>query len=395
MSIKDEWHYRHLSANTLVNKDSILSVSENIDDSFSGRVDIMGLHRFFMEAACMIRNAVSQYEQGFIDAAFYSVRSALELARIIAYFSNQNQPLESDIYKKWVQGGKFPYDSKVRTLLADISSVYSEVREALSDFFNEQDERLKQANKYIHKQGYKTFYMQDGLRPDLKEFRKHTTNKLFSDFITNSTIEIAFLRLCIDPFPILLQDEAVMYKIHFQSMTFPFSSNTIDFIGQDNIEKYRSTEFYKSHVENYANNEDLCEEAYSVINDEYYDRQAWCKIKSQLGLLSVNDQIAVLVFNVSKVISDIYFYSGFAHYFSNVHSSNGTMRGFDSQDLDKVRKSEIKANTQYYKSYMSYFSYGDNECWVEHNRRLTVKQIGQINRVVEDVIRRNMLTFSS
>lgn len=71
------------------------------------------------------------------------------------------------------------------------------------------------------------------------------------------------------------------------------------------------------------------------------------------------------------------------------------MRGFDSQDLDKVRKSEIKANTQYYKSYMSYFSYGDNECWVEHNRRLTVKQIGQINRVVEDVIRRNMLTFSS
>lgn len=100
MSIKDEWHYRHLSANTLVNKDSILSVSENIDDSFSGRVDIMGLHRFFMEAACMIRNAVSQYEQGFIDAAFYSVRSALELARIIAYFSNQNQPLESDIYKK-------------------------------------------------------------------------------------------------------------------------------------------------------------------------------------------------------------------------------------------------------------------------------------------------------
>ena len=71
------------------------------------------------------------------------------------------------------------------------------------------------------------------------------------------------------------------------------------------------------------------------------------------------------------------------------------MRGFDSRNLDKVKESEIKTNTQYYKSYMSYFSYGDNEYWVEHNLRLTIKQIGQINRVIEDIIRRNMPIFSS
>ena len=395
MNVKYDRYYSHLSINSLADKDRILKVSKNIDDSFSGRIDIMGLHRFFMESACMIRNAVSQYEQGFIDAAFYSVRAALELARIIAYFSNQNQPLENDVYKKWVQGGKFPYDSEIRRLLTDTSSVYNEVRGALSDFFDGQDKRLKQANKYIHKQGYKTFYTKDGLRPELKDTYKYTTNELFSDFITNSTIEIAFLRLCIDPFPILLQDEAVIYKIHFQSMTFPFSSDTIDFIGQDNIEKYCSTEFYKSYVENFANNENLCEEAYTVINYEYYDRQSWSKIKPQLRLLPVNEQIVILIFNVSKAISDIYCYGGLAHYSSDVYSSNGTMRRFDSRNLDKVKESEIKTNTQYYKSYMSYFSYGDNEYWVEHNLRLTIKQIGQINRVIEDIIRRNMPIFSS
>ncbi len=386
MNELDDWYYRHLTANIIKNKEDVLSVSENIDNSFSGRTDIWGLHIFFVESACMIRNAVSQYEQGFTDAAFYSIRTALELARVVTYFSSQNQPLESSLYKAWVCGERFPFDSKIRAALIDAASVYNEIRTALSDFFDDQDNRLKQANKYIHKQGYKTFYTQNTLRPDLNDFRKHETNELFNNFIVNSTVEVALLRLCIDPFPVLLQDESVMYKIHFQPVTFPFTKNTIKFIGEDRIGQYRKTAFYQSHVESFASNEELCEEAYSVMNDEYYDRCSWEKIKPQLKLLSLNDQIAVLIFNSSKSISDIYFYGGFAHYLSNVHSNNGIVRGFDSRDLDRVRKSHYKSNAQYYKTFMSYFSYSDVECWIEHNIKLTEKQIEQIYKIIKDTI---------
>ena len=393
METIQEWHYRHLKANILTNKKEILDVSENIDNSFSGRIDIFGLHIFFVEAACMIKNAVSQYEQGFTDAAFYSTRAALELARIVAYFSNQNQPLESEIYKKWTQGGKFPFDSKVKELLVNTGSVYSEVREALSDFFDDQDNRLKQVNKYIHKQGYKTFYTQGSYRLDLEEARRRTTNKLFVDFITNSVVEIAFLRLCIDPFPVLLQDESVMYKIHFQSVTFPFTENTIRFMGKDNIDKYRNTTFYKSHIESYASNEDLCEEAYDVMNNEYYDRSSWEKIKPQLNLLSINDRIAILIFNFSTAISNVYFYGGLSYYFSDVHSANGVTYGFDSRDLNKIKKSEIKTNSKYQKAYMSYFSCRDNECWVEHNQKFTEKQITELHKIIENAVMENYDMF--
>ena len=382
----EDWHYRHLTTNVIKKREDILSVSENIDNSFSGRTDIWGLHIFFVESACMIRNAVSQYEQGFIDAAFYSVRTALELARIVTYFSSQNKPLESSIYKAWMHGDKFPFDSRIRTLLVNAASTYNEIRIALSDFFDEQDDRLKRANKYIHKQGYKTFYTQNALRSDLNDLRKRKTDKLFNDFIVNSTVEVAILRLCIDPFPILLQDESIMYKIHFQSITFPFTKNTVKFIGKDKIAKYRNTVFYKSHVERFASNEELCEEAYSIMNDEYYDRCSWAKVKPQLKLLSLNDQIAVLIFNSSEFVSDIYFYGGFAHYFSNVHSNNGIVRGFDSRDLDKVRKAKYKSNVQYHKTFMSYFTYDDTECWVEHNIQLAEKQIEQIYKIIRETV---------
>lgn len=393
METMEEWHYRHLKTNTLINRDDILDVSENIDNSFSGRIDIWGLHIFFVEAACMIRNAVYQYEKGFTDAAFYSVRSALELARVVTYFSSQSCPLKSDTYRSWAQGEKFPFDSKVKALLINAGSAYSEIREVLSDFFEMQDDRLKRANKYIHKQGYKTFYTQSTIQPDLEKARRHAANELFTDFITNSVIEIALLRLCVDPFPVLLQDESVMHKIHFQSVTFPFAEKTINFIGTDKIEKYRSTMFYKSHTEMYASNEDLCEEAYELMNDEYYNRNSWQKIKPQLNLLSINDQLAVLIFNLSKAISDIYFYGGFAHYFSDVHSANGTIRGFDSRDLRRVKESKAKCNVQYQKAYMSYFSYNDTECWIEHNYKFTEQQIQGVHKIIDDTITKNIEFF--
>ena len=220
----------------------------------------------------------------------------------------------------------------------------------------------------------------------MNDLRKHRTNELFNDFIVNSTVEVALLRLCIDPFPVLLQDESIMYKIHFQSVTFPFTENTIKFIGEDKVEKYRNTIFYQSHVDSFASNEELCAEVYNIMNNEYYDRCSWEKVKPQLKLLSLNDQIAVLIFNSSEYISDIYFYGGFAHYFSNVHSNNGIMRGFDSRDLDKVKKSKDKSNTQYHKAFMSYLSYGDIECWIEHNIRLTEKQIKQIHKIIKDAV---------
>lgn len=379
----DDYYYQHLSPRTLAIKDDILDISKDIENSFTGRVDVMGLHIFFSEASSLVNNAVRQYEQGFFDSAFYSVRSALELARIVAYFSHQDEPTDSDIYKKWVQGSKFPYDSQIRGLLNETSVVYAEVRDALPDFFDAQDERLRQVQKYIHKQGYRTFYNQNVLRPDLKKYRAEQVDKLFSDFISNSTIEIALLRLCIDPFPVLLQDPSVMYRIHFQSVTEPYHDKTLELIGEDNLGKYRKTDFYSSHIDFYSSNEQLDEATYEIVNHQFYDKNSQEQIKKQLHLLSKDVVLAIRIFDVSDDITKVYMQGGWTWYFTNTNSVRKNL-GFSSESLNRLVKAKVRHNTKYDEAFLSYFSQNETQCWTEQNSKLNKQQIEAVKSLVSE-----------
>lgn len=376
MKTIEDWQYQHIIKRELKNKDIIMDVSNNISHSFSGRLDILGLHTFFLESSIMLKNAIKLYEEGFFDSAFYSVRSALELARVITYFSDQEQPKDSEVYQKWIQGGRFPFDSIIKKLLAESGSIYSEVKDALIDFFDDQEKRLKRVNKYIHKQGYETFYQQSSFRSG-RDSQSKIIDELFLDFITNSTVEISLLRLCIDPFPILLQDKSIMGRIHFQSMTEPYSQSTIELIGKEKVEKYQNTKFYKSHLEMYNENEELGEAAYNIVNYEFYDRSTYNEIVKQFKLLSPIDVLAIKIFNRVKSVVKIYFYKGFKMYFSDIESKR-EKTGFDSRDLDKVKESDRKLNFQYDGAFLSYFSCENTEFWVEHNEKLTESQITQI-----------------
>lgn len=126
--------------------------------SLTGRAGMFQLNVFFAEASKELRNAVKLFESGMFDAAFYSVRSAVELARVVAYFSGDDDPASSEKYKKWKEGGKFPFDGKIRKKLAEVCAPFQEVKDALPEFFPERDNALFRANKYIHRQGFRTFY---------------------------------------------------------------------------------------------------------------------------------------------------------------------------------------------------------------------------------------------
>ncbi len=381
---KDDYFYQHLQKNTLKDKDVFLWAALNIENSFSGRVDILttGLHRFFLESSKLILNAIKLYEEGFFDAAFYSTRSALELARVVTYFSNENELQDSEEYKNWRKGGKFPFDAAIRKQLEASGSVYTEVHTTLKDFFDEQKDRLSSVQKYIHKQGYRTFYERGFTNPERDKQRQEVIADDFYQFLKGTLAEVAFLRLCIDPFPILLRDSQVMYKIHFQGMTEPFSDDFVTkIIGENKIKLYRSTEFYVSHLNYFSDNEELTEEMYTLVNNQYYDRKTWSIIQPQVHLLSKNDTAAVNIFNISNKIAKIYMFGGFVWYFSDVNSP-GDHTGFSSEDLLRVKESEIKTNSKYKESYMSYFNFDDDGLWVEHNEPLNKPEIIEIEKVL-------------
>lgn len=380
MDINDIY-YDHLKPTKLKDKELFVNASLDIQHSFTGRLDMLGLHIFFIEAATMIRNAVKLYEEGFFDAAFYSVRCAVELARVVTYFSKDDNPQDSDVFKGWATGGKFPFDSTIKTELEKSSSTYQEVREVLSDFFDGQSANLKKYQKYIHKQGFRSFYERGFTNKDREEARLKRITDDFVSFTKNSLAEIALLRLCVDPFPLLLRDPDVKYKIHAEWMTEAFSDQMVDsIIGKSKIKLYCSTDFYKSHVEYFVDNEILSEEAHTLINDQFYDRATWSIIKSQLQLLSSGDMLAVKVFNTSKKIAKIYMFNGMMFYFSDIKSSRKNM-GFSGLDLIKLKESKQKLNQPYDEAYLSYLLLGDEDVWVEHNGMLTKAELTKLQSI--------------
>lgn len=383
---KNDYFYNHLKTNNLKDKDVFLRATHDIECSFTGRVDMLtsGLNVFFVESSKLIRNAINLYEQGIFDAAFYSVRSALELARVVTYFSNENDLGDSELYRSWRQGGKFPFDSTVRKQLEDSGNVYMEILSILRDFFENQKNRLASIQKYIHKQGYKTFYERGFIVAEREKRRQEIIADDFYQFLKGTLIEIAFLRLCIDPFPILLRDSRVMYKVHFQGMTEPFSDVFVTkIIGKDKIEKYCTTQLYLSTFNYFNDNEQLSEEAYALINNQYYDRKDWPIIEKQIHLLSKKDVIAIKIFNLSGKIANVYMLGGWQWYFSDVNSLRDGTR-FSSQSLLDVKDSDVKINTKYEGAYLSYFSdFDDDGLWVEHNIPLTKIDICGIEKMLK------------
>jgi len=382
----DDYFYNHLKPNILKDKGIFLQATHDIEGSFTGRLDILtsGLHRFFLESSKLIRNAIKLYEQGVFDAAFYSVRSALELARVVTYLSNENDLGDNELYKSWRQGGKFPFDSNIKKQLEDSGNVYIEILTVLRDFFDDQKNHLALVQKYIHKQGYKTFYERGFIFAEKEKRRQEIIADDFYKFLNGALIEIALLRLCVDPFPILLRDSRVMYKVHFQGMTEPFSDVFVTkIIGEDKIEKYCTTQSYLSTFNYFNDNEQLSEEAYALINNQYYDRKDWPIIEKQIHLLSKKDVIAIKIFNLSDKIAIVYMLGGWQWYFSDVNSLRDGTR-FSSQSLLDVKDSDIKINTKYEEAYLSYFSnFDDDSLWVEHNTPLTKLDIFDIEKILK------------
>lgn len=53
---------------------------DNITWAETGLIDAFGTNRFFDEASQMIANSIYLFQEGFFDAAFYSLRQSIEIS---------------------------------------------------------------------------------------------------------------------------------------------------------------------------------------------------------------------------------------------------------------------------------------------------------------------------
>lgn len=209
---------------------------DNITWAETGLIDAFGANRFFDEASQMIANSIYLFQEGFFDAAFYSLRQSIEISIGTLYLTANPEKLE-----KWKALEPGFESGKMVCFLKNNEPVFKDIRTKLPTFFKNLRTIQKKTNKYVHKQGFSSFYTTQSY-----SWSDHRENKIYSKIISDfeETVKaaigaVAMYRLAIDPLPIILMDEELMMR-SADFITQPYSEEFVaEYIGYKNIELYK------------------------------------------------------------------------------------------------------------------------------------------------------------
>lgn len=259
----------HISQNTVIprqlpNKDELLLAISNVSRG-SSPVDTFGIsNTFIFESRQLLVNSISLYETGYVDAAYYSLREAIEISTTIMYFNELSQKQRDDFIRKWKT--KQHIDG-YKTMLRDCESWgnnCSDLIHTIKSFKSQLIDLKKQLDKKVHKQGFDTFYSTFNVLKSEQEHNKRlqVETKEFIGYFKKTTGAVAIINLIFDPFPMLLLDEEIFYRI--QLISEPFDPDFVNtYLGPYHIHKYKETELYRSVYKDVMND-------YEKMNEPVY-----------------------------------------------------------------------------------------------------------------------------
>lgn len=375
MADLDDISMNKLHKFNLPDADEYIYAINNIQMATTGFINAMESNKFFAEACQMIINAIRLYQDGYFDCAFYSLRQSIELS-IGTIFLNANP----DKYRNWNKLEKGFESGNMARYLAANEPTFKEVREKLCDYFDNLHELKKQIDKYVHKQGYKSFHISfQRVCGDLLIQKEKALLKLFEKSLRACIGAVAIYRLIIDPMPLVLSDENLMMRSG-DFITEPYSIKFItEYIGEDIVEKLKTTQTY-SDIESWLlANEKQNPTTFTLIHYQGFNRADFLELSSQLHLCSFYDRIAVGLFMCSTKISQV-FLDGIFWYWSEVKSNRigGPVMGASYYE-DLFKNFSGDCNLPYDNVFISRFTLLDKVHYVEHNEVLSDEEISIIN----------------
>lgn len=360
----------------LPNKAKYYSDLINIEHSWSGRMDTNICNTFIMEAEQQLVNAIEMFELGYFDCAYYSLRSAVDISTTMVFLSDMPDEDREKYLSAWKATEDFPMQGQMIKQLSRQGNVFADMASKMPDFFASAKALSAELNKYVHKQGLQHFYIS----------RNHPINQqkpldgfitLFEAYLQRCIGVVAVMRLAIDPFPILLMDEEILYRC-FDSMTEPYSEEFVEkYIGETIISQYKDTDIYIGTYDSFMNDEKKKESVFSVMKHQYIDSKKMDEIFSQLHLLSKADIICVLMVAASEKVVKVYCYNGLAMYFTD-RNTKRTVMSWSGADFKMFAEAEEHINQPYDEAYISTFTFDGEHFHIEHNEKLNVDEVGTI-----------------
>lgn len=312
--------------------ENYISDIELITMSSTGIIDAQIANMTLNESCMMLINAVKVFQLGFFDCAFYSLRQTIELSLSGIYLSSDKNKIKS--WNNWEKG--FEKATMIQELKKEDPD-YKNIKEELSFYFKELRETQLEIDKYVHKQGFSTFYTYHGHTANYhtKHIRKLQYD--FERYLKECIGAVAIYRLVIDPLPLLLTDEDIEMRTP-DFITEPFGARFIEkYIPEGVVEAYKHTDIYKAYYDELSKREKQNEAVYDLIHWSFINRNLADNYLSQVHLLSFHDRLALIIVFSTPNVSNCYLMNGASWYHtendsnrksSSIHYGNDYYQGF-------------------------------------------------------------------
>ena len=354
-----------------------------------GPIEIMGLAtNFITETTLMMNNSITLFKEGYVDAAYYSMREAIELTLTIIFFNEQPKIDRDKQLRNWINKESFPSAKEMIKFCKEANSFYSEIISQIPSFPGKLGNLRARLSKYAHKQGLDTFYF--------KQYRERVFSQndsfdislttQFEKDLKESISTIAILNLALDPFPLLLTDEEIFYRI--QLLSSPYSEWFIkNYLKSYKIEKLKNTNFYKTiHQEIIRKYEKMSEPVYwannlcPIINTDYLETY-----KQQSHLLNQVCKLCITFFSITEKIRRIQNTNDSIPYVREtkpplMHST------FPFAVTHKNDSDTVFANERFGDVYYSSFEVDHSTYYVEHDTPLDSNELDKLMNVSNEKI---------
>ena len=154
------------------------------------------------EISILLANSLRLYEMGYFDNAYYSLRSANELATVMLDLSDKDDSKITNNFKKFRKGKYKKRRSKIINELSKEGIFFKEVIDQMPNLKKDISKLLNEINNVVHNNGLDTLY---SVR--YHSLDKDMSYKKLEEFITHflkSIRILAIMRLILDPLPLII-----------------------------------------------------------------------------------------------------------------------------------------------------------------------------------------------
>jgi hypothetical protein len=376
---------QHLIKREIKNKIQYLSdLKVAISQSLSGRIGAEISLNFLFESEYMIANAIRQYELGYFDSAFFSLRSILELFMLLVYFI-EHQTIDLDVHvKRWNHLEHMDTYARMNAYLKSKSDIFKDITTVMYPYFENLEELNKKLNKKVHKQSFTNFYV----NRSHPVFGKKYDNDKEQDFFEESVIKIigaiVVFRLFIDPMPVLLMDKEIFLRTK-DTMSGPLTISFVEkYIGTENIENYKKCEMYQLHYEQIMRDIKYYESVADIMKFKTIDMSKIDEIKEQFEYLYKDDKLAFRIACESNQIYAIDVYNGVSKYWTS-NTPNEKQPYFRNMEHQKYLRLENDIlNLDFQDIVISIFVVDNKQrIFVEQAKKVDIEVLSRIRDIVD------------